>query len=275
MTYQDQELSIHDAEPIELFLFTITASASSWLFNNTDEIVTTVDGDFKPLNIKRNDIELNQDVARMPQTISMPGDNEFLLQFREAPPNDIVELTIKRKHRNDAGIFTIWKGRVINAKFLKNADQAEVRCEPIYTSLLRPILRRIYQLNCPHVLYDTPCNVSKVGFEDGATIQTVSGSTLTSTDFLSRASGYYDGGLIEFTHPTTFLLQRRFVFSHVGDTVKVSYPFSGIEANHIIKIFPGCDHTFATCQSKFANSLNFGGQPFYPQKNPMGGEQIF
>jgi hypothetical protein len=36
----------------------------------------------------------------------------------------------------------------------------------------------------------------------------------------------------------------------------------------------GCDRTFATCQSKFGNSLNFGGFPWIPVKNPFAGDSI-
>ena len=38
--------------------------------------------------------------------------------------------------------------------------------------------------------------------------------------------------------------------------------------------FAGCDRTFATCQSKFGNSLNFGGFPWIPVKNPFAGDSI-
>ncbi|WP_422436596.1 DUF2163 domain-containing protein [Loktanella sp. DJP18] len=37
-----------------------------------------------------------------------------------------------------------------------------------------------------------------------------------------------------------------------------------IEAGHVFRVAPGCDKRLATCKTKFANVLNFRGEPFVP-----------
>ena len=48
----------------------------------------------------------------------------------------------------------------------------------------------------------------------------------------------------------------------------------GLAVGVAFEAFAGCDRTFATCQSKFGNSLNFGGFPWIPAKNPFAGDSI-
>lgn len=271
MTYEARELSIAEGEPIELYTF--QTSVNVWRYTNIDEEVSISGGTFTSTQIKRLDIEQTQDRSRIPQTITMPGNAAFVLPYRASPPNDVVQVTIQRLHRDDGELNTIWLGRVINVKFNKEGVQADIRCEPVYTSLLRPVLRRLYQRNCPHVLYGTECKVVRTVFETVAQLQGVTGNILSSGTFALVADGYYNGGYVEWS--LAGVIQRRFVVAHVGSDVTVSLPFDGILGNADVKIYPGCDHTLDTCVSKFSNELNFGGQPYFPEKNPFGGSPIF
>ena len=37
-----------------------------------------------------------------------------------------------------------------------------------------------------------------------------------------------------------------------------------IAAGNLARVREGCDHTIATCAGRFANSINFQGEPFLP-----------
>ncbi|ELF9250511.1 phage BR0599 family protein, partial [Salmonella enterica] len=43
---------------------------------------------------------------------------------------------------------------------------------------------------------------------------------------------------------------------------------TGLQVGQPVKLYPGCDRTIATCDNKFANHLNYGGQPHMPGKSP-------
>ena len=49
----------------------------------------------------------------------------------------------------------------------------------------------------------------------------------------------------------------------------------GLLTGAAITLYPGCDHTRATCAAKFANLDNFGGFPWIPTRNPFDGGSLF
>lgn len=48
-----------------------------------------------------------------------------------------------------------------------------------------------------------------------------------------------------------------------------------LPAGTVVATYPGDDHTLTTCDQKFNNAVNYGGDPFIPQKNPMGSDPIY
>lgn len=269
MSYASQETSAFDGFPIELWLFTRMSQAWRYCSNDDDKIIAGLP--YRSAQIKRPALEQNQDMARMPLNLTMDKDLDVLRQFRGSPPTDVVRVSLLRYHEGDGILTTPWTGRVVNVKFRER--EAEVRCEPVYTSLRRPALRRMYQTACPHVLYGKQCGVLASLFQVDATLNAVSGRDLSSAAFAAKPDGYFAGGYVDWE--SGGLLERRFITAHVGGAITVNLPFRGIPSNAVVRAFPGCDHTLATCAEKFDNELNYGGQPFYPRKNPMVGVSIY
>ncbi len=272
MSYDQREISVFEAFPVELYLF--ARGAQYWRYTSADED-KVVDGvTYESVQIRRGKFEQNQEMSRSNLSLNMDKGITFLNQFRGSPPTDIVQLTIQRYHEGDAGpdnITVPWVGRVVNVKFLER--EAEVRLEPVFTSLRRPTLRRMYQTTCPHVLYGKACGKSSADFRTDATLTGVSGRDLMSPVYGTKPDGYFAGGYADWE--IAGVLERRFIVNHVGPTITLNLPFAGIPANATVRTYPGCDHTLNTCKNKFANVPNYGGQPFYPRKNPMSGTPIF
>ena len=190
MTYDARERSLFEAYPVELYLF--ARGTQYWRYTSADED-KVVDGlTYNSVQIKRGAFEQNQEMSRSNLTLTMDKGIRFLDQFRGSPPTDIVQLTIHRYHEGDGQIAVPWVGRVVNVKFLER--EAEVRLEPVFTSLRRPTLRRMYQTTCPHVLYGAACGKSYTDFRVDATLTGVSGRDLLSPAFSSFADGYFAGG---------------------------------------------------------------------------------
>src|SRR3546814_7797331 len=65
-----------------------------------------------------------------------------------------------------------------------------------------------------------------------------------------------------------------YIVDHVGTAItiqRMSYSLQqAIDAGFPFDVilYPGCDHSRATCISKFNNLLNYGGYDFIPVKNP-------
>lgn len=272
MTYNNQEISEYDGAPVEFFLFDRN-NREFWSYTSSDEEQVHEAIVYSPVSMKRGRIEKSMDVLRNNLTITMPIGTPFVQQFIASPPTDAITLKVFSRHVGDidSEVVLIWVGRVINLNYKESI--VDVRCEPLDTSFKRPTLRRVYGTTCPHGLYGIKCAVDKELFLLLATITAVDELALTAAEFATKPDGYFAGGFVDIEIKGNF--NRRFVTSHVDDTIFINLPLSGAGVGSVINAFPGCTHNTDTCTSRFSNILNYGGQPFIPQKNPMGGTPIF
>ena len=143
----------------------------------------------------------------------------FLTQYIASSPTDVVSLTITRFHFGDEESVTPWVGRVTNVRF--EETEAQVTCQPLYTSLRRPGLRRVYQSSCPHVLYNSPCNVVRETLGSAVVVESVSGNVIRSPNFIQNvahpfAANWFTGGFIEVSIGQGGI-DRRFIIEHDND----------------------------------------------------------
>lgn len=273
MTYDAREKSVYEGSPIELFEFSRGAGLF-WRYTSADEDQLYFGSNYEAVPVKRDKIDLSQNVQTAALTVTLPLSADFVEQYIEAPPAEPIGFVLRRFHDQDAEVASIWIGRVVNVEFMENA--VEVLCESVFTSLKRPTLRRLYQVSCPHVLYsigDGKCNVAAASFLVAATLSGVSGLVLTSTAYGAYADDYFTGGYVElFASGAT---SRRFITDHTGNDITIQLALPGAAAGVVVDTYPGCAHNLADCNLKFGNILNYGGTPWIPVKNPMGGAPIF
>ena len=273
MTYEIIETSIQDGRPIEIYVF--RRGLKYWRYTSADENfppelgVPDLAGEWLSTAIERSSVENTQDVARSAIKVSMPRTEDFPKEYIQNPPSEVVTLKIYRYHEFDTApdaqkYIIIWAGRVLNVG--QKGLKADIRCEPIMTSLKRPGLRRLYQTTCPYTLYGDACKVDKEAFKLTTTVQSVSGLQIVSPQFANEPDGYYTGGFVDYAIEGGF--DRRFITDHTNDTLSLDLPNS-IEPGDTVNAFPGCDRVIATCRDKFSNLLNYGGYPYIPQKNPF------
>src|SRR5690606_641457 len=135
-------------------------------------------------------------------------------------------------------------------------------------------LRRCYSRLCTHVLYGPGCRANREAFRVDGIVSGVAGAVITATAWAAFPPGYFDGGYVEW-EVATGIFERRFIVAHnAGDLQLASRPV-GLPMGAVARAYPGCDHTLNDCNLKFSNVLNYGGMPFIPQKNPMGGDPIY
>lgn len=121
---------------------------------------------------------------------------------------------------------------------------------------------------CNWVLYGAGCNIAASAFaHNGVLGFSSSMSTALNPNFpdfpIGPPAGYFSQGVVKFnTGPNAglsysikldqsglFLAQKTFAVPFIGDQITA---------------YAGCDHTLATCASKFSNAINFRGFPFVP-----------
>jgi uncharacterized phage protein (TIGR02218 family) len=270
MTYDATERSVQAGAPVELYEF--TRGEQIFRYTSADADFSLLGNTYATEPLRRSQIETSAERARNGLTIECRREFAIAELFRVAPPTDVIGVVIKRVHRDDLDPAVIWNGRVLNCGF--DGVQARLNCEPASTSLKRPGLRRLYQRQCPHVLYAQgpgQCNVVRATHSTVTTVSAVSGVTLSVAALASKP---WAGGFVEW-EPASGVLERRFILSFSGLALTLSQAFQGIEVGDTVTVSPGCDHTTATCSSTYGNLANYGGMPFMPDKNPFDGTPVF
>lgn len=264
MGYTDTEASVNSGKPVELYEFRY--NVDYWRYTSGPEEIEYLGYDYTPELIQRNDLEISDNHFKNELEIVVGRDNLFATQFIQSPLDGIVYLKIYRGHGAD--FVTYWNG-VINA-FVFNSDEIKIIARPRTSSLVRTGVRRKYQKLCNHPLYGVGCGVNQESYKVASTIANIStnGLTITSAAFATKADGWFLAGKIVVGDA------ERLITSHSGSTITINRKMVNVLPGNSFTAYAGCDHTLAICKSKFNNLLNYGGQPWIPNKNPFFGDPI-
>ncbi|HYE35512.1 phage BR0599 family protein [Methylocaldum sp.] len=263
MTYDAREASVCAGNPAELYEF--RRGADYWRYTSADEDQAYNSQTYGKTPLTRSDVEELSELNRINLKITLSRDNPVAELFRLYPPGDVVTVTIRRKHRDDAEAIVIWLGRVLNCEWA--GAEAVLHSEPAYTSIRRNALRRHYQRQCPHVLYGSACGVNQAAFKISGAVSGVSGSTITVLAADALADGHFAGGFAAYA--SAGATENRLITNHAGAVLTLAAPILGLWLGDAVDLYPGCDHTLSTCAAKFSNHLNYGGMPYIPEKNPF------
>ncbi|OED39011.1 hypothetical protein AB833_17385 [Chromatiales bacterium (ex Bugula neritina AB1)] len=269
MSYASRETSTADSSPVELYEF--RRGGDTWRYTSGAQDIHHATNLYSAVPIQRSNIEQASEMGKTGLRITCARDLAFAQAFIATPPAEITLLTLYRQHRGDNQTLAIWMGRVLNAEW--RSAEVELNCEPAYTSLQRVGLRRLYQRNCPHVLYGTACGVSAVVFRVAATVASIAGNRLSVPTAADYGAGYFAGGYA--TWAANGITEKRMITEHGSDAITLSAAPPGLNPGDGITLYPGCDRTLKRCQEKFSNSANFGGFAFIPAQNPFGGSPIY
>lgn len=265
MTFANQETSRADGQPIEVYDFTLGLQTFSYTSGATAVAVggTT----YQPAAISRSSVTLGSESRQNILTVSMPSSLSPADEYIAIAPGQRGFLTIRRFHSTDPdavvdNIITIFKGVVRSVGYIDDGYRAELQIVPLTAGLGREAPRFTFQGLCNHFLYDVRCKVVQANFDFTGPVTSVVGNIITLTGANAQADGFYTGGFIQ-RGTTDF----RMIVAHTGNTLEVILPFPSDVTGEDLTIFAGCDHTIATCKSKFDNVINYGGHAFVPLRD--------
>ncbi|UXO93751.1 hypothetical protein Pan1_36 [Pseudanabaena phage Pan1] len=264
MPFLDLEQSRSDAQPIELYEF--QGSFTTYRLTSYQAQVTAAGGTFVPVaGLERGVLKVGtQEESSLALDITLPYDHPLVAEYayKTAPPR--LELTLYRVHLGDlANAVTMWKGRVTS--FSVEGRKAKFRVPSQFAYILQGVTPQPrFQAPCNHLLYDTRCGVNKSANQHTTTVVNIAGNVI-QLDSHPYADNECAAGEMSFASGN----ESRMIISHVGTSFTVSYPFAGLQVGAFVSITRGCDHSFATCKSKFSNGINFGGCPLVPDRNPF------
>lgn len=274
MSLDDKEESRDDGYPVEFFLWTMGTTA--WRDTNGDANREINDPDdphtYTVVDVARRELEFDSEPGEGGTEVSVPLDHPVAVLFQNYTPPAPVGLVIRRLHRSDGPtpeIGVVFIGSVSSCDFKDST--AVLRCSPVSGLWKRPVPTIVYQSRCNWALFSPGCTKVAADYATNVTLTSVAGVVLAGDDFASQDDGWWTDGWVERANG-----ERRFITSHVGDTITVSVPFaSDLAVAEVLIANPGCDGTEATCRSpKFDNILNFMGMETIPDTNPFGGNSI-
>lgn len=273
MTYQAFETSIDQGEPVELYEFIYQATFQRYTSSSKSQTMGAIT--FAPFALMRSNFKSLASAFENPLEItafqSFPPAEFFRLQA----PSVSMAIRVYRKHELDPDFKIAYVGRVIGANWNNDGNEVILSCESDLVAFERNFMRRQYQRGCPWVLYGPGCNLNAPDWRQTAPTFAVSGKTLTAAAFAPFEDNYFAGGYIEYINSVTGIQEYNAVRSSASGVLQLALVPYGLPAAAEVRAYPGCDHTIVTCDTKFNNRPNYGGQPSIPDVNPLGGATLY
>jgi uncharacterized phage protein (TIGR02218 family) len=122
--------------------------------------------------------------------------------------------------------------------------------------------RNLYAPTCLHTLYDSGCGVPRGTYATNGTVG--AGSTASLINFAGALALHAQGSIV-FTSGASANLRATVKSAVAGASLTLIYPLPTVPAaGDVFTVYAGCDHTSATCQTRFNNLANFRGFPYVP-----------
>lgn len=254
--------------------YDFSQGAQHWRYTTVDRPLTYQQQSYDYAAIKRGNLSESQDLTRNTLDLTVPDSLSVLDPFKPGPFLDTINVMLYEMSRADGSVTPRWLGEIGSVSFVENS-QATIHCMPPMAATRATGLKRCWQKTCPLVIYSSglgQCNANQQAMRVDATITSVAGSVVKAAAFATKPDNYFALGWIEW--PDGLQMQRRFIIQHTGDTLYLLTPAS-MSVGTVVATYPGCDQSLDTCYTKFNNWINYGGQPWIPQKNPFGNDSIF
>jgi uncharacterized phage protein (TIGR02218 family) len=212
------------------------------------------------------EVDRQQITVAARSTDAIAGGAPFLQSLRDGA-FDGCEIVRSRVFFSDRlggaviGAATLFKGRLGNIDEIgRSSAKLTVNSDLVLLDIDMP--RNIYQPTCLHALYDSGCTLTKAAFGTNGTVG--AGSTV-ATVYWPGATANFAQGTITFTSGVNAGVTTTVGSAVNGSALNLIYPLqSAPQPGDGFTVYFGCDHTPATCQSKFNNLVNFRGFPYVP-----------
>ncbi|MGM0939090.1 MAG: phage BR0599 family protein [Pseudomonadota bacterium] len=271
MSLNKFEYSTANGLPVSLYAF-MRNDAKGFYYTNADQPITLDGKTWLPLAISDNGVRTGEggDLE-----VTVPSVSEVAQLFRGVPPSSPLKVMIHRWHVEDeSGEFrTVWLGTIKEVK-RQSTDQTKLITTSVGSTFSRSGLRLTYGRACPYALYDHHCRVNPLTFMlPSVPIVSLDGASITVAFTNSFVDGYFSGGYIEWDD--NGYTERRGLRAHKGNQLALFGGTDRLDVGMKVNLFPGCDRTIKTCNDKFNNTLNYGGQPHMPGKSPYEIMKLF
>jgi uncharacterized phage protein (TIGR02218 family) len=263
VSFDVDEQSQSDSQPREFF--EITHGVTSYYVASGDRDVLYNGNNFAATPSARSEWMVN------PLT-GADGDMILTLPARHAlaqryvalggvPPKQIL-LTARRKQLTSGEVLRFWQGYVTGVAFERHLAKFRIP-ERNQQSLQRRLPTVRVDTTCRNVLYDSWCQVARATFTVSTAAAFVDGRVINVGSVGGNPDQWAQRG--ELVHVASG--ESMMITSQVGVQLTLQYPIPEMKAGDSVQVVAGCDHSIATCVSKFSNAANYSGLPQRPTRN--------
>jgi uncharacterized phage protein (TIGR02218 family) len=259
----------------DLFTFTFL-DGTSLRYTSADKPVPWGGNTFTvgPL-IKRGRVKLQVGISVDTLDIQLsagPGiqvNSKPLMAFIAAGGMDGARVRLERAFMPDwqspvTGVLQQFSGRINDVSIGRFEVALSVQSD--LELLNTKVPRNLYQPGCVNTVYDGACGKNRTALT--VTNAVTASPTPTKSVFdstLTQATGYFDLGVVAFTSGANASISRTIKSFVSGGLITTIAPFPfAPAAGDTFTVYPGCDKTMATCNSRFSNLPRFRGFPFIP-----------
>lgn len=181
-------------------------------------------------------------------------DRAYVLAWPVQPVQSIVPI----------GLVNVFAGRMGEIDIGRSALTLNMEDPRGFLKIQTP--RNFYSAQCRYSLFDAGCTLSQAAFAVTGVVTGASRNQSINTNITSKADAYFSLGEARFTSGLNNGLRQMIRRStQAGGLIELITPMPFTVMNgDALTLYPGCDKTTATCTTKFANLVNFGGAPYIP-----------
>ena len=274
--FDSDERSVQDSRPRELY--TLVIGNQTYRLASGVRSISYGGNIYKAFQISRNEAGVSEETNSPKQLqITLPMSHPACQRYMAyATPPKIATVSIARLQLNSGGAIGLWSGDIVSIGFSRHMATFLVT-----TTASRVMMRVLPTVTvgdqCAHALYDRNCTINRDSYKVTATVIQVDGRKIKVDIGSGHANPWSVFG--DVYHPGTG--ERMDIVSQqdLGPPSTVVWltmqaPIVGLNTGDSVEVSPGCDHTIATCLSKFNNKDNFGGFPSLPLFNPFVFEKL-
>jgi uncharacterized phage protein (TIGR02218 family) len=260
MTIHTSEVETQSSDICEVYQFEINGAyyyyTSFYKDILLDGIIYTAEA------LERTGFSFTSDPTPRVCTLSFPNINPIAQALHSLNEAVSLSVSITRYFLDDpTHSESVFIGSSTGINF--NSGLCVVEFKTIVLELERQICRIRMQALCNNQLFDNVCGKLAADYEVQAAVTvSVDGKTLSSVVFAAFDDDYFTLGKCLYNGI------YHYISSHVGEDIKIQYPFSGLIDGTTISFWPGCSkHPGEACIPKFNNLDNFVGMPYIPLKD--------
>ncbi len=241
-------------------LYQIVSESATQYYCNSNEIITYMGNSYTPATIERKGISYNSELETTTLGLSVAIVESPFYEFLIDHFHEEIKINIYRYFSYNDGVAPLYSGILDDVTVSGSA--ASVTIAGIESFLLQTVPRFYYQPACNNTLFDTFCTLTDSDYDVNEAITAISTDGLTLSGSFSTTTNYLLYG------QAVFGTERRMIVYHSSTIIKIRFPFSSLETDDVITVYPGCDKTLDQCVARFNNKVNFLGFPYIPKKNP-------